>query len=50
MLRRKKRLEVVEEVVVAEKETPVSDVTIHDNRWDGTVNKREAPKLPSLDD
>lgn len=43
-----KKVEVVEVVEVAE--GPVSNVTINKDRWDGTVNNLEAPKLPSLND
>lgn len=44
-----KKVEVVEEVVEVV-EGPVSNVTINEDRWDGTVNTLEAPKLPSLND
>ncbi len=27
-----------------------SNITVHTDRWDGTVNTNEAPELPSLDD
>lgn len=50
MALRKKKEQPVEAVEVVEEFVNNSNITIHTDRWDGTVNTNVSPKLPSLDD
>ena len=49
---KKVKVEEVVEVVEVPQEEFVnnSNITVNSDRWDGTVNTNESPKLPSLDD
>lgn len=53
MMGRTKKVETVEQPVEVEEAVRPNngvEVTVHQDRWDGTVNTNVAPELPSLND